>query len=143
VGERTLLSEEIRRLCQNKDNPLLSPLSENCLKAASYDIRVGATAIKSKPGGHEYVNFRLKESITIEPEQSCTFYSLEKLHIPANIQALLFNRYHWVTQRLNPSRTFIDQLWRRWDSGGFTFTPVSHLARGSQNERKMKGRLSK
>ncbi|SRR6266478_4017879 len=132
--DRTLQAEEIEsRSQEDKDEPLLRPFCNESLKAASYDIRVGNTAVKSlapqeQRGGkkYQYIDLKHEKSVEIEPGQSYTFYSLEQVYVPADVQGVLFNRHHWVTKRLNFDGGVIEPTYK-----GFLFLTVTNVGDSS------------
>jgi deoxycytidine triphosphate deaminase len=107
--DRTLQADEIESCsASSQHEPLLRPFCKESLKASSYDIRVGDTAVKSlapqeqRHGKkYQYIDLKRDKSVEIEPGQSYTFYSLEQVFVPPDVQGLLLNRHHWVTKRLN------------------------------------------
>lgn len=128
--DRTLQADEIESRSQvGKKEPLLDPFSNESLKAASYDIRVGDTAVKSlapqeQRGAkkYQYIDLKREKSVEIEPGQSYTFYSMERIYVPANIQGVLFNRHHWVTKRLNFDGGVVEPTYK-----GYLFLTVTNV----------------
>ena len=113
--DQTLRDVDLRTM----GNKLIEPFSEDCVKGASYDIRVGAKAILACPptgerpspvGGHVPIALdgEVKKSFDIPPLHSCTIYSLEKVQMPLDMKGRLSIRSKFAVQRLNYDGGIID-----------------------------------
>jgi len=85
---------------------LLEPFCDGNARGASYDIRVGDTAILIEPErpkgkGRQYINLEQQGFLRIPPGYSCTLHSLEEINLPTNMLGLLYSRMQWVVHRLN------------------------------------------
>lgn len=91
MADETLIDKEISEM----GNQLLEPFESDCVKGASYDIRVGSAVRVPFPnagGNIQWVALGippLQESVSIPPGSTCIIQSLEKVHMPKDMKGRL------------------------------------------------------
>jgi deoxycytidine triphosphate deaminase len=90
VADETLIDKEIKSLGES----LLEPFEPNCIKGASYDVRVGEIAQLPPPEGEDQprtvaLGPRFQASVLIPPGSTCVIRSLEKVHMPKDMKGRL------------------------------------------------------
>jgi len=91
MADETLIDKEICEM----GNQLLDPFDPECVKGASYDIRVGSAVRVPSPnvgGNVQWVALGippLEESVSIPPGSTCIIQSLEKVHVPKYMKGRL------------------------------------------------------
>ncbi len=125
MGDVTLIREDIAQLGES----LLTPFDGDCLKVASYDIRVGSLVFIAYPeeeGGvtaNDLLAIEGKNMVSIPPGQACVVRSLEKIQMPLYMKGHLSLRSYWATQLLSYTGGPIDPGYK-----GFLFFPVTNIS---------------
>ncbi len=100
-GDQTLLDFDI--IYQARRNGLLSPFDEKRLKGASYDLRAGdwVWVVRSQQdGGYDKLSLKDIGEIIINPGQTVTIYSLERINLSNDMKARISLRSHWAIKGL-------------------------------------------
>jgi deoxycytidine triphosphate deaminase len=126
--DQTLLDTEIKR----KGNALLEPFSEQCVRGASYDLRVGAKAVLTLPKknksphadhGRSWISLGKNNPVLrIPPAHSVTIYSMEKVNMPLDMKGRLSLRTSYTVKRLNFDGGVIDPGYK-----GYLFFTLANL----------------
>lgn len=109
MADETLLDADIRR--EAMENNLLTPFSADVLKGASYDMRVGRTAIvvlSEREGGYVRVDVEHKGGLEIPVSRSAVIYSLERLNLPADMKGRMSLRSYFAIKGLLYNGGIID-----------------------------------
>lgn len=91
MADETLIDKEISEM----GNQLLDPFEPECVKGASYDIRVGPAVRVPSPNAGCNVQWvalgipPLGGSVSIPPGSTCIIQSLEKVHMPKGMKGRL------------------------------------------------------
>jgi len=122
MADESLIDSELR---QHGDK-LLSPFDPGCVKGASYDIRVGATAklypgedgktrsIGLGPGGDDF--------LVIPPGATCVVRSLEMVRMPLGMKGRLSLRAHHASRLVFFAGGVIDPGY-----GDHLYLPIANL----------------
>lgn len=123
MADRILLDTDIQR--ESIENDLLTPFAIEKLKRASYDIRVGKTAIIILPeqkGGYVRVDVEYEGNLEVPVGRTAVIYSLERVNLPTDIKARTSLRAYFATRGLMYNGGVIDP-----DYHGHLFFTVANL----------------
>jgi len=123
MSDETLIDKEIEELGEG----LLEPFSTECIKGASYDIRVGEIALLPPPEGEEQsrtvaLGPGFQPSVSIPPGATCVIRSVEKVHIPKNMKGRLALRAFHARRLIFYPGGIIDPGYN-----DFLFLPIANL----------------
>ncbi len=122
-SDKTLLDADIRRVAT--ENKLLDPFQPDVLKGASYDLRVGRTAIVVLPeheGGYVKIDVERVGNLEIPTGRSAVIYSLERVNLPANMKGRMSLRSYFAIKGLLFNGGVIDPGYK-----GYLFFTVVNL----------------
>ncbi len=123
MADETLLDADIRRAAMESN--LLEPFSPEVLKGASYDIRVGKTAIVVLPereGGYVKIDVERDGGLEIPVGRSAVIHGLEKVHLPSDMKARMSMRSYFAIKGLLYNGGIIDPGYR-----GYLFFTVTNM----------------
>lgn len=95
-----LSSQSIRRLCQQRVNPLISPFHE---RSKSYGMSFGL-------GAASY-DIRNKNETVLHPSEGRLLSTIEYFHIPDNIRGMVLDKSTFARNFVTAFNTFLDPGW--------------------------------
>lgn len=123
MADETLLDADIRKAAMESD--LLTPFSPDVLKGASYDLRVGRTAIvvlPEKEGGYVRIDVEHRGGLEIPVGRSAVIFSLEKVRLPPDMRARMSLRSYYAIKGLLYNGGIIDPGYN-----GYLFFTVTNM----------------
>ncbi len=124
MADETLIDQEIKSL----GDELIEPFAPECIKGASYDIRVGEIAILPPPQGESQLRAialgvpDAQMSIPIPPGSTCILRSLEKIHMPQDMKGRLSLRAFHAKRLIFYPGGIVDPGYN-----DFLFLPIANL----------------